>query len=373
MYMPMRKINNLKHDQAGFASIVITLILILVLALLTVGFAQLVRREQQNALDKQLASQAYYAAESGVNDITQAIQTAINDPAAKPDLNDLSPKSATGPGKLDPNQCLESQTGSDPHLANLPSNSIDPTHGVSYSCVLLNLEPPVLTKTPVSANTAWTTTFSTNGGGILDSLTINWSSLRNKPARVSSGFTPLAAWNSPAVLQVSITPLKNTDRQSMIDNTFTAYLYPMCTGGNVTYVQKKVTIANASCSSGTYSVTINGLFVPSISDAAGEPFAINILDYYDDSSISISNATANNGKQLDFTNAQALVDVTGQAKNVLKRIRVHVPLNKQGPTPNSTVEAQNICKRFDTAPTIPSSNPNGTTFDGLDPSCTLVP
>ena len=55
-------------NEEGFASIVIALILIIVLSLLTIGFAQLARREQQTALSKQLANQAQYAAESGIND-----------------------------------------------------------------------------------------------------------------------------------------------------------------------------------------------------------------------------------------------------------------------------------------------------------------
>lgn len=382
MYMSMRKINNLQRDQSGFASIVIALVLIIVLALLTVGFAELARREQQSALDKQLASQAYYAAESGVNDMSQAILNAFNVPGAKPDVNSLSPTSATGPGKLDPNQCLESQTGTDPQLANLPDNRIDPTHGVSYSCVLLNLQPPALVKTPLSANTAWTTTFATDGGGILDSFTVNWGSLSGKLARGGSSgvFTPVGTWNAAAVLQVSITPLKDLSRQGLIDNTFTTYLYPQCSGGNTaTYhsqlVSQQVPIVNGNgtkCSTGSYSVTINGLKVPTSN--TGEFYAINILDYYDDSGVSISDARAfGSGKQLDFTNAQATIDVTGQAKNVLKRIQVHMPLKQPGTIPTETVEAQNICKRFDTAPIVPSSNPNGTSFDGLDPSCTLVP
>src|SRR5580658_8830161 len=64
----MHKRNKIATDEKGFASIVIALILIIVLALLTVAFAQLARREQADALDKQLAVQANYAAETGIND-----------------------------------------------------------------------------------------------------------------------------------------------------------------------------------------------------------------------------------------------------------------------------------------------------------------
>ena len=63
----MQRPTNTKLDEHGFASIVIALILIIVLALFTIGFAQLARREQQTALDSQKATQAQYAAESGIN------------------------------------------------------------------------------------------------------------------------------------------------------------------------------------------------------------------------------------------------------------------------------------------------------------------
>jgi hypothetical protein len=378
MYMHMRKINNLQRDQAGFASIVIALILIIVLALLTVGFAELARREQQNALDKQLASQAYYAAESGVNDITQAVQQAIKIPGGTlttPTLNSLTSITNTPPGLLDPNQCLELQkppTGANTELTKLPSNKIDLAHGVSYSCTLLNLTPPSLVKSPVSAHTAWTTTFSTTGTAGLYSLQVNWTSLAGKSAsgRPVGVFTPVSGWNAAAVLQVSITPLDDLSRQGLISNTFTAYLYPKCTGTGATYTPSQAIIVGAnSCSSGTYSTTINGL-----NGTPNESYAINILDYYDDSSISVTNAQAvGGGGQLDFSNSQALIDVTGQAKNVLKRIQVHAPLKQPSPIPTETVEAQNICKRFNTAPIVPLTNPNGTVFDGLDLSCTLVP
>src|SRR5487761_1517319 len=61
--------SNIRQSQQGFASIVIAIVLVTVLALITTGFAQLSRREQQTALDKTLTNQAYYAAESGINDV----------------------------------------------------------------------------------------------------------------------------------------------------------------------------------------------------------------------------------------------------------------------------------------------------------------
>src|ERR1700722_1988557 len=89
MIMVMINRSKFQENEQGFASLVIALVIIVVIALITVGFAQLSRREQQTALDKQLANQAYYAAESGVNDTYYLIQNALVNPAATPSLTTL--------------------------------------------------------------------------------------------------------------------------------------------------------------------------------------------------------------------------------------------------------------------------------------------
>ena len=357
MYMPMNKTNKLANNEQGFASIVIALILIVVLSLLTVGFAQLARREQQNALSKQLATQAYYAAETGINDAIKAIPTIQADPLASP------------------NTCVSA--------ADLPNQIIGPVNnGVLYTCVLVNLTPLDLVKDPMSPDTGWTTTFSTAvvpggaGSGILDSVSVNWSSLASKPPRPAGtpGFTPSTgggSWNSPAVLQLSITPLaaSQTSRNDLTNNTFTAYLYPSVSGsGTVTYAlassagNAQIISAN-HCSSGTCSVTVSGLSA-SPGSAANEQYLVHIYDYYDTSSVAITGATDTSGGKLDFTNSQAQIDSTGKAKDVLKRIQAAVPLNTPTTLSNYATEAQNICKRF-------STYPQSTTWDALDPSCAL--
>jgi hypothetical protein len=380
MYMLMRKPNKLSLDQQGFASIVIALVLIIVLSLLTVGFAELARREQQNALDKQLASQAYYAAESGVNDVTQAVKQAISNPSGtptSPSLNSLTPQSAGG--LLDPNSCLESQTGADPDLNKLPNYLINSTNIVEYSCVLLNLQPPSLVKSPLSPNSAWSITFTaeTPHTNPLANLVVSWNSLKGNGPRATGGFDPVSSWNAMAVLQVSITPLADVSRNGLFSNTYTTYLYPENTGGIADYSSRQP-LANASCpavASGpvTCSVIIAGLnSAPSFVD--DEQYLMTIYDYYDTSSVSITNAKAADGTALNFADGQALVDVTGQDKEVLKRIQVHVPINGTVNTlPSYALQAQNICKRIDAAPIVPTTNPNGTTYESAGGVATPSP
>lgn len=365
MNMHTKKIKSLRNNEQGFASMVIALILIIILGLLTVGFAQLARREQQNALQKQLSTQAFYAAESGINDMVKVIQQAFNNPStAIPSLATLQ--------SVRPNQCLEKQG-----VVGLPSNNIDPSTATSYSCVLLNLQPPVLTWSGVSPGADESATFSTTGA--LNRLTVYWATDNHQTTpRVvcaSGCFPPAARWGSPAVLQVSITPLNSITRASMIAETFTVYLYPSKGGGLVAYdPNNQGQIINASnCNGvGTYpcSVTIAG-----IPGAANEQYLVHILDYYDVSNIAIGNALGGpTGTQpLNFVGGQAQIDVTGKARYVLKRIQVASPLTppEKYPGPPYVVQGQNICKRLQTEPTI--TNPNGTDFIGTNDSLVNAP
>ena len=358
---------NLDRNQQGFASIVIALILIVVLALLTVGFAQLARREQQNALDKQLASQAYYAAESGINDIQQLIQNVYANPAGNPlgipptpSLASLTPSSAGLGGNEDPNSCLANQG-----LIGIPTSSISAPTGVSYTCVLLNLTPPSMVFDGVSPNADQQVTFSTTGA--LNSLTVYWGSNDGNSTFKPSvgGFTPIGSWGgSPAVIEVSLTPLAQLDRISMINNTFHVYLYPSKTGGSVTYdTTNQGQVIGGVCNSATNStypcsVTINGL-----NGALNEQYLIHVTDYYDMSNISVGNAKDTSGTALDFVDGQAQIDVTGKARTVLKRIEVHANIKDTAPTPPYALQGQNICKRFSTDPingTQPQAPPGDT-------------
>jgi hypothetical protein len=324
---------SVRQDERGFASIVIALVLITVLSLLTIAFAQLARREQRNALDKQLAIQAYYAAESGVNDAIKALPTIA---AASP--------------RPDPNQCLPASY--------LPNNGVlNSTYGVSYSCVLVDMQLPNILFSGVGPEAARNSTFTLNGN--LNRLTVSWSSGDgvNTFCTLSCGQFSKASpapgnWRWPAVVQFTLTPLPGfagsttTDRNNLINNSFSVYLFPSTNGGSVTFdTSKQGQIIGGNCSnSGDFqcNVTINGI------PASSNGYLVHAVNYYDKSTISINNARDASNVQLDFTDGQAQIDATGKAKTVLKRIQVRVPLTPVGETPPYGLEGQSICKRFGT-------------------------
>lgn len=332
---------NTNNDERGFASITIALVIVLVLSLITVGFAQLARREQQSALNKQLASQAQYAAESGINDVIRKIQTnssAIGN----------SPEACLAPRVISP-------SGTDDNY-----NVVAGDRDVTYTCALADLNPDSLGK-DLDADSSWRTTFSTDQS--LGNLQISWktnSGQPRTPKSVTPGeFTSASTWGDhPAVLQVNITPFstESISRDDLIEKSFTVYLYPSSGGTNtVTYQtygptgapaanQGKIVSGSCNATADDCSATISGL-------AGKGPYLLHIIDYYDPSTIAVKGTTSG-GDDVNFVNAQAKVDVTGKARNVLKRLQVRVPLSPAYPLPDYALEAQNICKRQETEPGV---------------------
>ncbi len=351
MNLGMKHKGNRGVDQSGFASIVIALVLVLVMSLLTVAFSQLARREQKSALDKQLATQAYYAAESGVNDI----------------IKNLDAVSALS---NDPNTCLTNAELS--HIGLTPTGnrgvSISASdNAVSYACVLVDANPDTLQYSGVGPEEQKSSAFSISDS--LKAFTINWVSADQtkttpRTAAETPKFSPKTSWNSPGVLQVSITPLTDMSRAGLIANTGTAFLYP---GGSnpstISYNDIKGTekgaIVHGHCNytGGKYPGYPCRATITDFNEPAGTKFLIRILNYYTASNILISDAINQANVPSDFVGAQAKIDVTGRAQDVLKRIQVRSPISEISRDFGFTIEGQSICKRTTTYPGRDSLDP----------------
>jgi hypothetical protein len=330
-------------NQQGFASLVIGLVLVLVLALLTVGFAQLTRHEQQQSLGNALSTQAYYASESGINDAVKAIKSGT--------LTTSTPNVNT-------NNCLTLP------LPGTTSNVINTTDAVSYSCVLLSLQTGDLQFGNVGVEGAETMVFNTTAP--LSTLTVDWGSADahvnfNTPF---PSFKPVNSWTAfPGLLQFSITPLTNPTRANLLNNSFMAYAYPKSGVGpnQVNYstaanAQGAIVSGQCAATNTPYACKMTIRNLP----GAGGPYLIHFLNFYDASNVDITGTTA--AGAATFVGGQAQIDVTGKAQDVLKRLRVRVPLDSNTNFANYALEAQNVCKRLQTQPGATTFlNPDGST------------
>jgi len=347
-----------KLNQEGFASLIIGLVLVTVMALITVGFAALTRHEQQQSLSKELSTQAYYAAESGINDITHLIKT---------NYASISGNSTVISNNNNQNNCL---TTSDFASLGL-SPTINAANGVQYTCAIVHLQTDTLDETGILPDTARTVVTDTSAG--LTDLKINWNTADSQTGTAGSGFPYASAstWNAPGVVQLSVTPLDGTTekRTDLINKTFTVYLYPSSGSNTVPYsaaASGQGKIVGGSCSNGYCSANISGL-------PGGTHYLVHMLMQYDKSDVHISGSSG--GTAIKFSGGQAQIDVTGQARNVFKRLKVSIPIGQGNDLANYALEAQNICKRLEltdnnTQPVIIAPTPDYDTVN--NDSCDIL-
>ena len=338
----------LHQNEKGFAALVIAMTLVIILSLLTIGFAQIIRNESRQALNRQLSSQAYYAAESGVNDAIRAIKAGYTER-----------KTTCGP--------IIGATGAQKYLADNIVNS-GATTDTKWTCLLIDSAPASIdygsidTVTP----TVFTVTAvdAANVGVPVTSITVAWqdanSSVKTfRPASgvTNSSFPKASSWSAPGVLRLAVTPFTAIDRTALVQNTFTTFLYPNSGGvgspGTVSYSNNQTQsgpIVNGNCNIGnaaTYTrycvATIN--FAPTV--PAGTQFLFNLRSVYSNTNAHI---TANGGTA-HLVGAQELIDSTGQSQDVLKRIQVRVPTNAPQLYPGFGLDSiQGICKTLSVYP-----------------------
>jgi len=351
----------LSAEQQGFASIVIALIMVLVLSLTTVGFAQLMRREERSALDKQLSNQAYYAAETGVNDATQALNSGFTltksqcEPYTTAQLNAMDPSQKTAATQ------------------SLNDNSVGTSTGASYSCLIINPHPDSLQYT-IDGNETRATELT---GATLNSdppdvqpignLEISWQDHNSgdtsfAPAPGSSYIfgNAVTDWKYTGMLKASLTPLSRNavDRASLIKNTFTAFLYPNQAGsaadpGSIDAGSGSGGQGGAIVNGNCHTANITTKSLPrycniKITNLNSARYLLTLSALYQKSDITITAYAPDGVTKLSINDAQVLVDSTGKAQDVLRRIQVRVPAHNDFDVPSGTVGT--ICKQLQLTP-----------------------
>lgn len=346
--MRLNKKLTLSNNQDGLVSIIVTMILLIVLTLIVISFARMARREQRQTLDRQLSTQAYYAAESGVNDFSSAFDNGDIDISTEPNRTDCADTWPSAPS-INPN--------------------IAP--GVEYTCVLYDSEPPMLEYSAVPTDRM--TIFPVNNTD-LTRLSISWqgsedtagANFRSTP---TGQFTPQGSWNSDTgVLRIMIIPRADPNLLNIRTGTFTSFLYPEQTGtsgakGAIDYsaVAGRIPDPNLSFNN-------SGRIGSGFCNISSAPLACNVditnLKYgsagylvvmrsiYTPSNVRIEGFNAAGPTSL--TGAQVMLDATGKAQDVIRRIQVRLPITVQaeGLLPAGFTSIENLCKQIELAPPI---------------------
>ncbi len=311
-----------KSKQSGIVSIMMTVIMMTVISLIVLGLAQISRREQRQSTDSQLSAQAFYAAESGVNDTITAIRNSAAGIPAKPN-------------------CAPS--------ASAPYNTLSPDlgNGVSYPCVIVEPNPqdiPGLIGSTPQAYSLVTTSVAPS------SITFKWTPPAGSadvnpascPTSVANAFPADSGdWTCPyAVLRVDlINTAGSITRNSLVSGNKTVFLVPNAPGGTDNgFGSTSVRGATCSGATGECSYTFSGL-------GGGNGWYTRVSGLYGTGTLTISA-----GGGLKFAN-QVAIDVTGKAQDVLRRVKVTVNLsagNQNDAAGGPIVSGDSVCKRFQT-------------------------
>lgn len=344
----MKKIST--TQQQGFVSIIVALIIIIFVSLMGLGFAFMARQNQVQNQNRLLSTQAFYAAESAVNDATKYLKDSINSgnvPADKTNCTDNLGKGGA-----------------------VSSSNPD----IKYTCVLYSVAPTSL-EYVVSDNESTVVRVQPQDGANIQSITISWQDGQDSKQFATNNQHYLPQKNSGAVggddlaastgiLRTTVIPAGsgNLSRDSLTKNTQTLMLYPKgkdpTSQSTQSYISDPNNVADANqavfsdgncnlSSKPKYcSVTINNLGA-----ASSNVIYLRLRSLYRPSSSVTITAKTNSPDNAKLVGEQALIDATGKAANVLRRIQVRVPLVIKSNRPEFAVESMDtLCKRLQVWP-----------------------
>jgi Tfp pilus assembly protein PilX len=359
----------LKLSQHGMASIIITMVTMVVISLIVLGFATISRREARKSLDQLQSTQAFYAAESGIEDARKVIRNWLDSPATAA----LPVPSKTNCTTNDPTSPSAYPTGGD--------MTIDVSNNIGYTCLQVDPAPESVEFDGIDSDSTVIPLTSTSGA--IRRVEISWqantsvTSLANCPANTDHKFSPQSganAWTCEfGVMRVDLTPTNGIlTRAGLSGSTYSGFFQPvnLLAGGSDNYTNvNQARLVAARCNTTGCKAIIDQ--IPGITS-----LSLRLSSLYQPSDVKIVafNNNGVGGSPLRLSGVQAEVDVTGKASDVLRRIKVRIPLLSNSTLVPGYALTSNgsICKRFSTGPSF-FSIPN----DIIDPDasndmCTAV-
>jgi hypothetical protein len=363
-----------KKQQSGIVSLLIVTILAIVLGLVAIGFSQLTNRELKQASDRELDAQAFYAAESGVNDALAY----LDDPNATPltGCNDW----LTGPNSAVARQYF--------------ADSLSPT--AKYTCVIVqNTNLPKLVQ-PLDKDQS--VTFKINQAG-LDKLYFGWENQgQNDTGKaLDSNFGRLPQESSitdpmvTGLLRVGIYAVRSSD--NLVSNdalnglSRNFFMYPNTTVGSPNSIPflagPNGSFVHGNCKSGNKDPNVpsaNGRFCKSVvTGLSTVTVSPNTTTYYVQltalyTKINVTLWGQNSGSApVTFSGTQADIDITGKGTDVLQRINTRVNIGHDYQYPDFALQSMKaICKGFTVEVPTPgtyNNNVNNGVMPDPDGSC----
>lgn len=320
----------IKNDQRGMVAIVTTMILMIVISLIVLGFSQVARRNQRQAVDAQLASQAFYAAESGIN-------------LAKAEL------------KADVTYTKSPGCGPD---ARITSYGVDTSGSAAITCLLVT---PVNNLVFDNIGATSKASLIQPQSGTVNTIFINWESTADGNVAGCTMFPAIsqsASWtascNQP-LLRIDLVPLPSSlSLTNLRTDQYTAFLYPDTSSsathstvwGASTGATGRGTIVRTKCDDTITSDKVRKCMTQITNLPGGSNrFGIRMMSLYGTSRVEI-HVRDGSGVQPNLVGAQTLVDSTAKASDVLKRVQARVSTLPDTFITDFAIMSDDLCKRY---------------------------
>ena len=355
------------QPEHGMASIVAVCVMMVLVTLVSLGFARIMDRAAVNSQLHQASSTATYAAQSALNDISTYIKT---NPTAYS-------RNCVGSNSL-----IGSATSPGPFYndANLGGST---DRNVQYTCLLLNQTPADLVYQALPSGGSRVVKATTSAfPGSLDKMMISWQPTNGQ----ITGFPPAGSklfdestWSSLSnnyvpMLRVTLYPVSDTNSLASVQaNSKTVFLYPQAASGNVpapnyaSLVDGSIlpvpctTSVAAGDFNGTADYTCNiiiGNLATTTQPDAISYFYLRLTPIYGQADIKIK---ANDmwGQSVNFVGVQAIADATAKVGGVAKRLQARLDIGGVGQNFDGNISpysaavpeysvrtADALCKRF---------------------------
>lgn len=325
----MVKFKHMHNNQRGAMSFLTVIFLAIILTVVTISFVRISTNEQRQAVDDDLTTRAFYAAESGIEDGKRAIAHFINNPSTY-DLSDLNGDDC------DPARYLDG----DLDIGNLSTE---------YTCQFIDLTPGSFDKSLAPWESVTIPLISENGDSF-DRVRISWHETEQDGA---------------------ITPRNTGDDETLVEDDWldadhaamlrTMYFATPAGTFNADAINGVVGFLNPTNGGGSQSVgpgfdgnVVNANCDPNdtpscvmtLTGLSGDERYLRIQALYRGTQLTVE--LLNGSTVVDFEDVQAEIDVTGRAGDVYRRISARVSLLPPDfPLPDVAIWSNTeICKDF---------------------------
>lgn len=340
----------MKSAQHGVVALITTIVIGLLLVVISTSAIALMSRELRQASDFDQSAKAFFAAESGVEDAIAVIRRGLKDNGKS--IEDLV--DSEKPGGI--GDCTP-YTAGQPSYAGGISNNLDGLNNISYTCQIVSTFGNQVEDVIKTAGAG----LAVDLNGITDPnfqrVKLSWNRANTGDPQnwgvIPAGFPAGNSWIDgsgkpvPAVMEAAIISYPSSGNFSSSDITLNTIVFkPVNSGGSTTTPISTTPSSQpvlVNCVSGNEyacSIEVTGF-------SSGRSHVISLQTRYRGAYFKVEacKASCSTGNILQIPDAQLIIDVTGKAGSVFRRVQIKAPLGPQTKFPLFTLLADDeICK-----------------------------